>query len=173
MYNLHFERDNIFFSKVGVYITDIPFKTKAAFCACDIHNVSCFVIYFTACGPYYLSAEVNKSKVLTSPNYPSNYSPLARCSWLIKASRPGQVVKLRFTNFDLPGHGLPFPACDQNIDHVLRIYNDYYITNHKIFLLGMYCGKTVPADVFSTDIYLRLYFARVHNIFLTKHNTGL
>ncbi|KAF7256957.1 hypothetical protein EG68_05741 [Paragonimus skrjabini miyazakii] len=63
----------------------------------------CCVGFMLLCSPY--SSEQCGSKLtgeqgeFTSPNYPNDYPPNARCSWLISVPE-NQRIELRFLDFE-------------------------------------------------------------------------
>ncbi|XP_063297839.1 deleted in malignant brain tumors 1 protein-like [Pelobates fuscus] len=63
-------------------------------------GVICSVPSNTSCG----GLLIQHSGVITSPLYPNNYPPNARCTWDIRTN-PGYIVKLAFQTFNLESGG--------------------------------------------------------------------
>lgn len=96
------------------------------------------------CGRILLSG---KSGDLQTPNYPSPYPTLSKCSWLIQVPT-GYKIKLQFHHFVVEGSY----QCGSD---VMRIYDGL---NSSATPLGVYCGRKSPFPVESTTTNMFITF---------------
>uniref|UniRef100_A0A669DQK6 Cubilin n=1 Tax=Oreochromis niloticus TaxID=8128 RepID=A0A669DQK6_ORENI len=80
------------------------------------------------------------SGTITSPGHPSSYPHGANCTWYISVS-PGNLIRLTFESFNLEYH------TNCNFDY-LEVYDNGTV----------YCGRSVPPSITSTDNQLTLLF---------------
>ncbi|XP_042148792.1 cubilin-like [Ixodes scapularis] len=85
---------------------------------------------------------------ISSPNYPNIYPNSASCSWLIKTNTDF-VISLVFNDFELEKD-------NKCISDYVSVY-DGNDTNAPI--LGIYCGSTTPAPIFSSSDQMYMVFA--------------
>ncbi|XP_052251794.1 uncharacterized protein LOC127858626 isoform X2 [Dreissena polymorpha] len=107
--------------------------------------------------------------VITSPNFPSNYSNKVQCIWIINAPE-GYQINVNFTNFALEVHS----DCRYDYLELFHGPNDSYPS------VGKFCGTTPPTGfksrsnsvliVFSTDSDVS---ARVFNLTYTFSVQGM
>ncbi|CAH2250956.1 deleted in malignant brain tumors 1 -like [Pelobates cultripes] len=79
-----------------VYTTTTPVYTTTT----PVYTTTTPVPSNTSCG----GLLIQQSGVITSPSYPNNYPPYARCTWDIRTN-PGYIVKLAFQTFNLESGG--------------------------------------------------------------------
>ncbi|XP_044176247.1 cubilin-like isoform X7 [Acropora millepora] len=89
------------------------------------------------------------AKLLTSPNYPSNYPPSANCFWSLKRPSTSYGVRLTFYSFFVEGSS----SCR---DDYLEIRDgDTFSTSTFI---GKFCGTRIPPIIVSRYTYLFVKF---------------
>lgn len=97
------------------------------------------------------------SGTIFTPDYPVPYHDYTTCVWSLYVP-DGRRVKLRFTDFDLGKS-----VVDTKDDFCRRIFDMDYVEIHDgpwstSGLLGSYCGKKMPFDVYSSDRHMRIKF---------------
>lgn len=85
--------------------------------------------------------------IITSPNYPNNYSNNTVCVWNITTT-PGHRIQIIFNYFQIESH----QECAY--DH-LSVYNGNSI---KGFILGRFCGNVRPPPVTTTSNQMYIMF---------------
>ncbi|XP_034039994.1 neuropilin-1a-like [Thalassophryne amazonica] len=94
------------------------------------------------------SIEIHSADYLTSPGYPSAYSPSQLCVWVITAPEPGQKILINFNpHFDLEDR-------DCKYDYV-EVYNG---GDELSPMLGKFCGKIAPSPIISSGGQLLIKF---------------
>ena len=91
--------------------------------------------------------QVGEAVVLTSPNFPSNYSNNAVLTWNIIAPSQSYGVLVNFTHFHL----------EQSFDY-LRVYAGSTPSFGNSTQIGVYSGSSLPANIESTYMYLWMIF---------------
>ncbi|XP_055294887.1 tolloid-like protein 2 [Sitodiplosis mosellana] len=99
----------------------------------------------TNCGGFITTPNVTISPSLES----GKYLHRANCRWFIIAP-PGFLVQLRFTSFDLEGHGCEY-------DYV-EIFDDIVTNGTNAAAFGKFCGAEVPRAIRSTSRALTMVF---------------
>ena len=108
-------------------------------------------LFFPVCSFYgvsYLSLS-STTKLLTSPNYPSNYPPSANCFWTLKRPSSSYRVRLTFHLFSLEASS----SCRD--DYVEIRDGDTFSTSTFI---GKFCDTGIPPMIVSKYTYLFVKF---------------
>ena len=103
-------------------------------------------LFVSDCGHSDLTASLGNN-IIQSPGYPSGYIDNLDCTWTIKVSFSGYIVKVEFDDFLLEDR---YPC-----DDVLTFYDGMNETSN---LLGSYCGTIHPEVIYSTGQYLFVKF---------------
>ena len=115
--------------------------------------VNGLTVLFTFCSFHSLHAEatiylqVGEAVVLTSPNFPNNYSNNANMMWNIIAPSQDYGVLVNFTHFHLE------QCCDY-----LSVYAGSTPSFRDSALIGEYLGSSLPANIESRHMYLWISF---------------
>ncbi|XP_044176241.1 cubilin-like isoform X2 [Acropora millepora] len=99
-------------------------------------------------GVSYLSLS-STTKLLTSPNYPSNYPPSANCFWSLKRPSSSYGVRLTFHLFSLE-------ASSSCRDDYVEIRDGYTFSTSTI--IGKFCGTRIPPMIVSRYTYIFVKF---------------
>ena len=91
--------------------------------------------------------QVGEAVVLTSPNFPSNYSNNADLTWNIIAPSQSYGVLVIFNHFYL----------ELSYDY-LRVYAGSNPSFENSTPIGVYSGSSLPAKIESRDMYLWMSF---------------
>lgn len=99
----------------------------------------------------------SSSGTIFTPDYPVPYQDYTTCVWSIYVP-DGRRVKLTFTDFEL---GKSVVATKDNF--CKQIFDMDYVEIHDGpwstgGLLGIYCGKKMPVDVYSTGPHMWMKF---------------
>ena len=108
-------------------------------------------LFFPVCssnGVSFLSLS-STTKLLTSPNYPSNYTPSTNCFWSLKRPSTSYGVQLTFYSFSLEASS----SCRD--DYVEIRDGDNFFTST---FLGKFCGTRIPPIIVSRYTYLFVKF---------------
>ncbi|XP_067869413.1 cubilin isoform X2 [Heterodontus francisci] len=115
-----------------------------------VEDIGFFAKYsFTECG----GIQTGENGFISSPNYPSQYSPLTHCAWRLEAPE-GHTITLNFIYFDLEPH----LTCD---------WDSVTIMNGGSFsspIIGQYCGTTLPETIKSGSNKLFIIFSSSHSV---------
>ncbi|KAG5893860.1 hypothetical protein JTB14_005469 [Gonioctena quinquepunctata] len=98
----------------------------------------------TGCGGYFH----DKSRIIQSPNYGSDYPNNAECLWIIKAD-PGYHLSLDFIGrFYIEDSG----NCTKDYLEIFDWKNEKWVS------LGRKCGRNMPVDIKSSSDKMKLLF---------------
>ncbi|XP_067046524.1 tolloid-like protein 2 [Acropora muricata] len=105
----------------------------------------------TICSSYGVSffSLSSTTKLLTSPNYPSNYPPSANCFWSLKRPSTSYGVRLTFYLFSLEASS----SCRD--DYVEIRDGDTFSTS---MFIGKFCGTRIPPIIVSKYTYIFVKF---------------
>ena len=133
----------------------LPFVSEV--CSVEFRNTTLLLVLFLL--PWrcpvdfnFFSSEcnvnfANSSGVILSPHYPGYYPPVTRCHWTINVP-PGNIIKLRFLEFQLEDH----PSCYNDF---IEVYSGLANARRKI---GRYCGQRFPAFLLSSSNIMEIMF---------------
>ena len=118
-------------------------------------------LFFPDCSSYGVSCVSLSStaKLLTSPNYPSNYPPSANYFWTLKRPSTSYGVRLTFYSFSVEASS----SCGD--DYVEIRDGDTFFTS---MFIGKFCGTRIPPIIVSKYTYVFVKFISDSNYYSSQ-----